>query len=71
MKGVRLKGKNFGRDIVDASQMYGLKDTVQILHRLGVKDLYIENAFYDYDSMHFDEVRDLINKLNLQEMYEE
>ena len=26
LKGVQLKGKNFGRDIVDASQMYGYKE---------------------------------------------
>lgn len=66
LKSIPQNGKNFGRKIVDASQMYGFKDTVVILHKLGVKDLYIENAFYDYDSMHFDEVHDLITKLNLQ-----
>ena len=49
-----------GIDIVECSYLFGVRTTVKILKKLGVKDLYILNAFHDYNRTDLDEVKQLL-----------
>jgi hypothetical protein len=49
-----------GIDIVECSCLFGVRTTVKILKKLGVKDLYILNAFHDYNRTDLDEVKQLL-----------
>ena len=49
-----------GIDIVECSYLFGIRTTVKILKYLGIKDLIIINAFYDYNREDLSEVRQLL-----------
>ena len=49
-----------GIDIVECSCLFGVRTTVKILKKLGVKDLYIINAFHDYNRNDLNEVKQLL-----------
>jgi hypothetical protein len=49
-----------GIDIVECSCLFGARTTVKILKKLGVKDVYILNAFHDYNRTDLDEVKQLL-----------
>ena len=46
--------------IVDCSNIFGVRTTVKILKSLGIKDLIIINAFYDYQQEDLKEVKQLL-----------
>tara|TARA_R110002126_G_scaffold195229_1_gene343174 strand:- start:419 stop:670 length:252 start_codon:yes stop_codon:yes gene_type:complete len=49
-----------GIDIVECSHLFGVRTTVKILKSLGIIDLYIINAFYDYQQEDLKEVKQLL-----------
>ena len=49
-----------GIEIIECSCLFGVRTTVKILKKLGVIDLYIINAFYDYDRENLDEVKKIL-----------
>ena len=46
--------------IVECSNIFGIRTTVKILKKLGIKDLIIINAFYDYKQENLDEVKQIL-----------
>ena len=46
--------------IVDCSNIFGVRTTVKILKSLGIIDLIIINAFYDYQQEDLSEVKQIL-----------
>ena len=49
-----------GIDVIECSYLFGVRTTVKILKKLGVKDLYIINSFHDYNRNDLNEVKQLL-----------
>jgi len=46
--------------IVECSQLFGIRETIKILKNLQLSDVYIINSFHDYDRQNIDEVKEIL-----------
>jgi hypothetical protein len=49
-----------GLQIIECSEMFGIRTTIKTLKKLDVNDLCIINAFYDYDRGNIDEAKEIL-----------
>ena len=46
--------------IVQCSELFGIRQTIKILKAIGLSDMYIINSFNDYDRQNIDEAKEIL-----------
>jgi len=46
--------------IIECSELFGLRKTIKILKAIGLSDMYIINSFHDYDRQNIDEAKEIL-----------
>ena len=46
--------------IIECSELFGLRKTIKILKDIGLSDMYIINSFHDYDRQNIDEAKEIL-----------
>ncbi len=46
--------------IIECSELFGLRRTIKILKAIGLSDMYIINSFHDYDRQNIDEAKEIL-----------
>ena len=46
--------------VVQCSELFGMRQTIKILKAIGLSDMYIINSFHDYDRQNIDEAKEIL-----------
>ena len=46
--------------VVQCSELFGIRQTIKILKTFGLSDMYIINSFHDYDRQNIDEAKEIL-----------
>jgi hypothetical protein len=46
--------------VVQCSELFGIRQTIKILKAIGLSDMYIINSFHDYDRQNIDEAKEIL-----------
>jgi|TARA_B100001094_G_scaffold302406_1_gene329563 hypothetical protein len=46
--------------IVQCSEIFGIRQTIKILKAIGLSDMHIINSFHDYDRQNIDEAKEIL-----------
>tara|TARA_R110001632_G_scaffold95637_2_gene201762 strand:- start:7081 stop:7332 length:252 start_codon:yes stop_codon:yes gene_type:complete len=46
--------------IINCTELFGIRKTIKILKSLNVSDMHITNAFHDYDRQNIDEAKTIL-----------
>jgi hypothetical protein len=46
--------------VVQCSELFGIRQTIKILKAIGLSDMYIINSFHDYDRQKIDEAKEIL-----------
>jgi hypothetical protein len=46
--------------IIECTELFGLRKTIKILKAIGLSDMYIINSFHDYDRQNIDEAKEIL-----------
>ena len=46
--------------IIECTELFGIRKTIKILKNIGLSDMYIINAFHDFDRQNIDEAKEIL-----------
>ena len=46
--------------VVQCSELFGIRQTIKILKAIGLSDMFIINSFHDYDRQNIDEAKEIL-----------
>ena len=46
--------------IIECTELFGIRKTIKILKDIGLSDMYIINAFHDFDRQNIDEAKEIL-----------
>ena len=46
--------------IIECTELFGIRKTKKILKDIGLSDMYIINSFHDYDRQNIDEAKEIL-----------
>jgi len=46
--------------IIECTELFGIRKTIKILKDIGLSDMYIINSFHDYDRQNIDEAKEIL-----------
>ena len=46
--------------IIECTELFGMRETIKILKAIGLSDMNIINAFHDYDRQNIDEAKTIL-----------
>ena len=46
--------------IIECTELFGMRETIKILKAIGLNDMYIINAFHDHDRQNIDEAKGML-----------
>lgn len=46
--------------VVQCSEIFGIRQTIKLLKSFGLSDMYIINSFHDYDRQNIDEAKEIL-----------
>ena len=46
--------------VIECTELFGLRKTIKILKAIGLSDMYIINSFHDYDRQNIDEAKEIL-----------
>jgi len=46
--------------VVQCSELFGIRQTIKILKAIGLSDMHIINSFHDYDRQNIDEAKEIL-----------
>jgi len=46
--------------VVQCSELFGIRQTIKILKAIGLSDMYIINSFHNYDRQNIDEAKEIL-----------
>tara|TARA_R110000796_G_scaffold48413_6_gene116080 strand:+ start:3803 stop:4054 length:252 start_codon:yes stop_codon:yes gene_type:complete len=46
--------------VIECSELFGIRQTIKILKAIGLNDMYIINSFHDYDRQNIDEAKTIL-----------
>jgi len=46
--------------IIECTELFGIRETIKILKNIGLSDMYIINAFHDFDRQNIDEAKEIL-----------
>jgi|TARA_R110000796_G_scaffold145464_1_gene262071 hypothetical protein len=58
-----------GFDVIECTELFGVKQTIKVLKSLGVKDLHIINSFHDYDRDNLDDAKEILLTLSYSNVF--
>jgi hypothetical protein len=46
--------------IIECTELFGIRKTIKILKDIGLSDMYIINSFHDFDRQNIDEAKEIL-----------
>jgi len=46
--------------VIECSELFGIRQTIKILKAIGLSDMHIINSFHDYDRQNIDDAKEIL-----------